>query len=79
MLNVTLLIRHVLKVAYDGVSSHVVEGLVPQLLVHLFLTLPAVQEGLDIKDNLPPRWFPTQQSGHHGLAVAFQLAGSTQI
>lgn len=79
MLNLTLLIHHVLKVLYDGASSQVVEGLIPQLLVNLFLTFPAVQVGLDIKDHLPPHGFSTQQSGHHSLAVSFVLVGSTHI
>lgn len=79
MFNLTLLIHHVFKVMYDGASSQVVEGLIPQLFMNLFLTFTAIQEGLDIKDDLPFLWFPTQQSGHQGLAVTFVLACCTQI
>lgn len=79
VLDLALLIRHVLEVVYDGASGQVVEGLVPELLVDLFLTLPAAQEGLDIEDDLPLRRLPTQQPGHHGLAVASVLVGCTQI
>lgn len=79
VLDLALLIRHVLEVVYDGASGQVVEGLVPQLLVDLFLAFPAVQEGLDIKYDLPLCWFPTQQPGHHGLAVPSVLVGCIQI
>lgn len=62
MLDFALLVCHVLKVTYDGASSQVVEGLIPQLLVDLFLTLPSVQVGLDVKAHLPLCEFPAQQS-----------------
>lgn len=79
VLDLALLLRHVLEVADDGASGQVVEGLVPQLLVDLLLPFPAVQVGLDIEDDLPPRRLPAQQPGHHGLAVALVLAGCTRV
>lgn len=80
VLDLTLFIHHVLKVVDDGVSGQVVEGLVPQLLVHLLLTFTSTQERLDVEHHLPLHGFPAQQAGHHGLAVASVLVGgSSQI
>lgn len=77
--NLTLFIGHVLKVIDDGAAGQVVEGLVPQLLMNLFLTFTATQKGLDIKHNLPLHWFSAQQSRHHSLAVTLVLVGSIQM
>lgn len=62
VLNLALLFHHVLKVVYDGASSQVVKGLVPQLLVDLLLALSSVQVGFDIKGHLPLGEFATQES-----------------
>lgn len=73
VLDLTLLLCHVLEVMYDGTSGQVVEGLIPQLLVDLLLTLAAAQVGSDIKKHLPFCRFSTQEPGDHNLAVPFDL------
>lgn len=74
VLDLTLLLCHVLEVVYDGASGQVVEGLVPQLLVDLLLTLAAAQVGPDIEKHLPLCRFSTQEPGNHDFAVSFDLA-----